>query len=75
MGKIFEGIDDKTAAWIREQRIFFVATAPVGRDGHINCSPKGGDSFRVIGPTTVAYQDLTGSGAETIAHLRENAGS
>jgi hypothetical protein len=72
MGKIFEGIDDKTAAWIREQRIFFVATAPLGRDGHINCSPKGGDSFNVIGPTTVAYQDLTGSGAETIAHLREN---
>lgn len=72
MGKIFEGIDDKTAAWIREQRGFFVATAPLSEDGHINCSPKGGDSFRVIGPMTVAYQDLTGSGAETIAHLREN---
>jgi hypothetical protein len=52
--------------------MFFVATAPSARDGHVNCSPKGGDSFRILDPQTVAYQDLTGSGVETIAHLREN---
>ncbi|MBI3611212.1 MAG: pyridoxamine 5'-phosphate oxidase family protein [Nitrospirae bacterium] len=72
MSKIYEQIDDKLSDWIKQQRIFFVATAPLAGDGHVNCSPKGGDSFRVIDPLTVAYQDLTGSGAETIAHLREN---
>lgn len=60
------------AAWIQRQHIFFVATAPLASDGHVNCSPKGGDSFRILDPLTFAYQDLTGSGAETIAHLREN---
>lgn len=49
-----------------------MATAPLSRDGHVNCSPKGGDALRIIGPRTVAYQDLTGSGVETIAHLRDN---
>ena len=68
-----ECIDDKLAEWIGKQYVFFVATAPMARDGHVNCSPKGGDSFRVLGPMEVAYQDYTGSGAETIAHLRENA--
>lgn len=72
MAKTYEKIDDKLADWIKQQHLFFVATAPLTRDGHINCSPKGGDSFRVLDPVTVAYQDLTGSGAETIAHLREN---
>ena len=52
--------------------MFFVATAPLAADGHVNLSPKGLDTFRVLGPTTVAYLDLTGSGVETIAHLREN---
>jgi hypothetical protein len=52
--------------------MFFVATAPLAADGHVNCSPKGMDSFRLLGPREVAYLDLTGSGAETIAHLREN---
>ncbi|MBI3607248.1 MAG: pyridoxamine 5'-phosphate oxidase family protein [Nitrospirae bacterium] len=66
------GIDDETAAWIRQQRVFFVATAPLAKDGHVNCSPKGGDAFRVLDPKTVAYQDLTGSGIETVAHVREN---
>jgi hypothetical protein len=72
MGKIHDQIDEPLAAWIRQQRVFFVATAPSGADGHVNCSPKGGDAFRVIGPRTVAYQDFTGSGVETIAHLKEN---
>jgi hypothetical protein len=73
LGKVHDQIDDQLAAWIRQQRVFFVATAPIASDGHVNCSPKGGDVFRVIGPRTVAYHDLTGSGVETVAHLRENA--
>jgi len=72
MGKVYDSIDDKIAAWVAGQHVFFVATAPLAADGHINNSPKGGDSFRVISGTEVAYQDYTGSGAETIAHLREN---
>ena len=70
--RIHSEITDELAAWIGEQKIFFVGTAPLSADGHINVSPKGGDSFRILGPKRVAYQDYTGSGAETIAHLREN---
>ena len=54
------------------QRVFFVATAPLAADGHVNCSPKGLDCLRVLGPREVAYLDLTGSGVETVAHVREN---
>jgi Pyridoxamine 5'-phosphate oxidase len=57
--------------WLHAQPVFFVATAP--NDGHVNLSPKGYDTFRVLGERRVAYLDLTGSGVETIAHLRENA--
>lgn len=72
MGKTFDHIDDKLAAWIGEQHLFFVATAPLAEDGRVNCSPKGLDSFAILDPNTVAYLDLTGSGVETIAHLKEN---
>ncbi|MBI3607184.1 MAG: pyridoxamine 5'-phosphate oxidase family protein [Nitrospirae bacterium] len=72
MSKATERIDERLAAWLKQQRVFFVATAPLAENGHVNCSPKGGDSFRILDPLTVAYRDLTGSGAETIAHLREN---
>ncbi len=72
MSKLRDCIDEELATWLREQHIFFVATAPLSEQGHINCSPKGGDSFRVLGPLEAAYQDYTGSGAETAAHLREN---
>lgn len=72
MGKVFDGIDEKLAGWIAAQKMFFVATAPRGDDGHVNLSPKGLDSFAVLGPRQVAYLDVVGSGAETIAHLREN---
>lgn len=65
-------ITPKLATWIEQQKIFFVGSAPLASDGHINNSPKGGDSFRILGPLEVAYQDYTGSGAETVAHLREN---
>ncbi len=72
MGKIYESIDGTLAAWIEEQHVFFVATAPLSSEGHVNNSPKGGDSFRVINGSEVAYQDYTGSGVETVAHLWEN---
>ncbi len=72
MGKTHEAIDDRLAEFLRRQHVFFVATAPLGDDGHVNLSPKGLDGFAVLDPTTVAYLDLTGSGIETIAHLREN---
>jgi hypothetical protein len=68
----FSSISDDLARWWADQPLFFVATAPSGRDGHVNCSPKGLDTLRILGPQRVAYLDLTGSGVETIAHLREN---
>ena len=72
MGKVFDGIDDKLAAWIGRQQMFFVATAPE-RGGHVNLSPKGPiESLRVLDPHTIAYLDLIGSGVETVAHLRQN---
>jgi hypothetical protein len=73
VGKTFDVVDGKLADWILAQRLFFVATAPSGPGGHVNCSPKGGiETFRILGPREVAYLDFVGSGAETIAHLREN---
>lgn len=72
MGKTYDGITPELREWIAAQHMFFVATAPLAAAGHVNCSPKGGDAFRVLGPREVAYADLTGSGAETVAHLREN---
>jgi hypothetical protein len=73
MGKVFDGIDGRLAAWIGRQRMFFVGTAPSGADGHVNVSPKGPiESLRILDPHTVAYLDVIGSGAETIAHLRDN---
>jgi hypothetical protein len=73
MGKVYEAIDEKLAGWIERQHVFFVATAPLAGDGHVNVSPKGDLRwFRVLGPHEVAYLDFVGSGAETIAHAREN---
>jgi hypothetical protein len=72
MGKVFENIHPELASWIKRQHLFFVGTAPLSAQGHVNLSPKGLDTFRIVDLLTVAYLDLTGSGAETIAHLREN---
>lgn len=72
MGRRYDSIPDHLATWMGDQPVWFVASAPLGADGHVNVSPKGEDTFRVIDASTVAYLDLTGSGAETIAHLREN---
>ncbi len=72
MGGSYDGITPELSTWLEQQRVFFVATAPLAADGFINCSPKGLDSFRILAPRDVAYVDLTGSGVETIAHAREN---
>ena len=72
MGKTYTEINEKLRAFIEAQHCFFVASAPNGSGGHVNCSPKGVDSFRILGPTTVAYLDFVGSGVETIAHVRQN---
>jgi predicted pyridoxine 5'-phosphate oxidase superfamily flavin-nucleotide-binding protein len=73
MSKVHDGINARLRAFIHAQHVFFVATAPLTADGHVNVSPKGlADSFVVVDDHTVAYLDLTASGAETIAHVREN---
>ncbi len=72
MGKLYDAIDDRLREFLAAQRMFFVASAPSGSAGHVNCSPKGLDTFRVLGARQVAYLDYVGSGVETIAHVREN---
>jgi hypothetical protein len=72
MGKTYTSLTPQLREWLAQQKVFFVATAPLAQEGHINCSPKGYDTFRVLGEQEVAYFDLTGSGIETIAHLQEN---
>ena len=73
MAKVYDGIDERLATWLGEQPVFFVATAPRSDAGHVNLSPKGmRGTFAVLAPDRVAYLDYFGSGAETIAHLREN---
>ena len=72
MSKFYDTISDELAQWISEQHIFFVASAPLSAEGHVNVSPKGKDCLRVLGSNRVAYLDLTGSGNETSSHLKEN---
>src|SRR3954449_10169895 len=73
MARTYEGIDERLAGWIARQPLFFVGTAPSGDLGHVNVSPKGPiGSLRGLDEHTVAYLDIVGSGAETIAHLRQN---
>lgn len=72
MGKAQNLIDEPIKQFIEQQKIFFVASAPLDPSGHVNLSPKGLDSLRILAPDTVAYLDLTGSGVETIAHVSEN---
>ena len=72
MAKFFDSITDPIREFIEKQHMFFVATAPLSAEGHVNVSPKGLDSFRVLSANRVAYLDLTGSGSETSAHLLEN---
>ena len=72
MAKFFESISPNIQEFIRAQHMFFVASAPLDGSGHVNVSPKGQDSFRILSETQVAYMDLTGSGNETSAHVAEN---
>src|ERR1700760_2597971 len=73
MGKGFESIDGHQREWIARRELFFVGPAPLAADGRVNVSPKGPmGTFRVLDDHTVAYLDMVGSGAETVAHLREN---
>lgn len=73
MGKEYTEIDAQVQAWMARQHMFFVATAPLSPDGLVNCSPKGLDSLRVLGPNELAFVDIGGSGIETVAHLKENS--
>lgn len=70
--KVYTEINDTLRAFIEAQQVYFVASAPLGADGHVNVSPKGLDTLRILSPRRVCYLDLTGSGNETSAHLREN---
>src|ERR687885_719449 len=73
MGRVYDGIDARQREWIARQALFFVATAPLDGAGHVNVSPKGPiGTLRVLDERTIAYLDVVGSGAETIAHVREN---
>lgn len=72
MGKLYGHITDRLEAFIERQHVFFVATAPLEEGGHVNASPKGQDTFAILDPHTVAYLDFSGSGAETIAHVKQN---
>jgi hypothetical protein len=73
VGKVYEGIDDHQREWIAKQPLFFVGSAPLDGEGHVNVSPKGPiGTLRVLDDHTVAYLDMIGSGAETAAHVREN---
>jgi hypothetical protein len=74
MAKVYDEITDHIRGWIERQHLFFVATAPLDPDGHVNVSPKGPiGSLAILGPHEVAYLDVNGSGVETVAHLRENS--
>lgn len=71
--KVHPQIDDRLREWIERQPVFFVASAPSGPHGHVNVSPRGmRGTFAVLDPLRVAWLDYHGSGAETIAHLRDN---
>jgi pyridoxamine 5'-phosphate oxidase-like protein len=72
VGKIYSTIDDSVRKFIEAQPVFFVGSAPLNPGGHVNISPKGLDTLRILGPLTIAYVDLTGSGIETVSHLKEN---
>lgn len=72
MARVLPEIDAEMAAWIAAQPMFFVGTAPLGTTGHVNISPRGLDTLRILGPLEAAWLDLTGSGNETAAHLAEN---
>ncbi|MCB1684719.1 MAG: pyridoxamine 5'-phosphate oxidase family protein [Pseudomonadales bacterium] len=72
MGKLYDALTPDLRAFIEAQKMFFVGTSPLAAEGHVNISPKGMDSLRILDDRTLAYLDVTGSGVETISHIREN---
>lgn len=72
MAKLHDELDERLQRFILDQKMFFVASAPLSGDGRINLSPKGFDSLRILDSKTIAYLDYTGSGVESIAHIKEN---
>lgn len=72
MAKFYDAMNEQIIEFIQRQHIFFVSSAPLSADGHVNLSPKGLDAFRVLGPNKVAYMDVISSGNETSAHIHEN---
>ncbi len=72
MGRTYDTIDQRLSEFLLSQKMFFVATSPTSLDGHINLSPKGLDTFRVLDESSVVYADFVGSGIETIAHIKDN---
>ena len=72
MGKFSDSISPAHQEFIKQQHIFFVASAPLSAEGHINLSPKGMDAFRVLGNNKIGYMDVISSGNETSAHTLEN---
>lgn len=72
MAKVFDSISDNHRAFIEKQKMFFTASAPLDPSGHVNLSPKGMDSFRILSDSKAAYMDINGSGNETSAHILEN---
>lgn len=73
MGQVYERIDERIQRWVAAQPMFFVGSAPLSATGHINVSPKGLDTLRILDDRTLAFLDSGGSGIETVAHVRENA--
>ncbi|CCL99969.1 uncharacterized protein FIBRA_01994 [Fibroporia radiculosa] len=72
MVKYYDEISPELAKWVEEQQMFWVASAPLTGDGHVNLSPKGlQGTFHIVNPNKVWYEDCTGSGSETMAHIRE----
>ena len=69
MGKVYDAIDDKIVRWVEKQKMFFVATAPLKGDGLVNCSPKGLDTLRILGPHQIAYLDMPGSGTVSVGQV------
>ena len=72
MGQMTDKIKTIHKTFIEKQHIFFVATAPLSQNGHVNLSPKGLNSFQVLSSNKVAYLDFISSGNETSAHTLEN---
>ncbi|KAK9763348.1 hypothetical protein K7432_010047 [Basidiobolus ranarum] len=72
MVTFFDEINKGYADWIEKQKVYYVASAPLDPKGHVNVSPKGYDSFRILNPNKVAYLELSGSGIETQSHVKEN---